>query len=116
MLLVNGHVVSAAQLSMLLWADDWEVDILESFLECCFLNREMVLGISFLEKIWIRILSSYEPSITEHAFFVLIKKTLREIIPVHDFMDKLKSSLQVLIEFVINSPFEILSAFTSGLS
>lgn len=63
MLLLDSHIMSTIHVVMLLWADNWEIDIFKSFLQSRFVDSKMFLNMCLINEIWVSICSNGSPTI-----------------------------------------------------
>jgi len=98
--------MSTVHIIMLLWTDNWEINIFKHLKKGRLVVCEMLFSIGFLDKVRVGICCVSIPSVTTISIISWIDNAIWKLIPVHDLVDELESCFQVLVESSVDHHIE----------
>jgi len=98
--------MSTVHIIMLLWTDNWEINIFKHLKKGRLVVSEMLFSIGFLDKVRVGICCVSIPSVTTISIISWIDNAIWKLIPVHDLVDELESCFQVLVESSVDHHIE----------
>jgi len=98
--------MSTVHIIMLLWTDNWEINIFKHLKKGRLVVSEMLFSIGFLDKVRVGICCVSIPSVTTISIISWIDNAIWKLIPVHDLVDELESCFQVLVKSSVDHHIE----------